>query len=243
MKRDRCNLGTDPIDNLSSCGVSVNFAALWSSRFAVLLFLVAGTHSAATARQASVPSLTFNIEAQISAEGRARVPNKVNAKVYLRGNAVRVDTKMASEPTVLLLVPPYGYRLLPGTKTGVRYKADSLFPEIERSAFSWRDLLASPQQIRHLVESKGGKKIGPAILGGTQTDLYTANRWNGRPAKIKFWLRRSDALPVRMESIEDGIKAVVLWKDYRRGTVTASLMAVPKNYRIRDGRPPRTLWP
>lgn len=221
----------------------MNFAVQWSSRFAVLLLLVAGTLSTATARQTSVPSLTFNIEAQISSEGRARAPQKVNATAYLRGNTVRVDTKLASESTVLLLVPPYGYRLLPETKTGVRYKSDSLFPEIERFAFSWRDLLASPQQIRHLVEYKGAKKIGPATLGGTQTDLYTANRWNGRPAKIKFWLRRSDALPVRMESVEDGIKAVVLWKDYRRGTVAPSLMAVPKNYRIRDGRPPRTLWP
>lgn len=221
----------------------MNFVVLWSRRLAVFWLLVAGVLATAEAREPSVPSLSFNIEAKISSEGRAKVPREIKARVFLRGKSVRVDTKLASRQNVLLLAPPYGYRLLPETKTGVRYKSNSLFPEIERFAFSWRDLLASPQQIRHIAEEKGARKIGTAKLHGTQTDIYTANRWNGRPAKIKFWLRRSDALPLRMESVEDGIKAVVLWKDYRRGAVAPSLMTVPKNYRIRDGRPPRTLWP
>ena len=221
----------------------MNFVMQWSSRYVALLLLVAGTWTTATAHAAGVPSLSFNITARFSSVQRAGAQRDMKARVYLRGQTVRVETKVASQQTVLLLVPPYGYRLLPETKTGVRYKTNSLFPEIERFAFSWKDMLASPRQIRHLAGTRGAKKIGTAMLGGTQTDIYTASRWNGRPLKIKFWLRQSDALPVRMESTEDGIKAIVLWTDYRRDGVASSLMAVPKNYRIRDGRPPRTLWP
>lgn len=221
----------------------MNFVMQWSSRYVALLLLVAGTWTTAGAREASVPSLTFQITAQVSSAQRTGAQRNMKARVFVRGQAVRIETRMAAQQTVLLLAPPYGYRLLPETKTGVRYKTKTLFPEIERFAFSWKDMLASPGHIRHLAETNGAKKIGAASLGGTQTDIYTTNRWNGRPVKIKFWLRRSDALPLRMESTEDGIKAIVLWTNYRRGGVAASLMAVPKDYRIRDGRPPRNLWP
>lgn len=221
----------------------MNFAGIWGRGFVAVLLMVAGALFPAAAREPGVPSLSFDLTAQIAPVSRPRAPHNVKARVYLRGQSMRVETRLGSQQTILLLAAPYSYRLLPETKTGVRYKSSVLLPEVEDFAFGWREMLSSPQQIRRLLHRNGAKKVGAATVNGTQTEIYTANRWNGRPLKIKLWLRHNDALPVRMESTEDGIKAIIQWKNYRRGAVASSLMVVPKGYHIRDGRPPRRLWP
>jgi hypothetical protein len=59
---------------------------------------------------------------------------------------------------------------------------------------------------------------------------------------MKIWLRQSDALPVKMESRAGDWSIVINWRNYRRNPkLAASLFAVPKGFRIRDGQPPRSM--
>lgn len=200
---------------------------------ALLLTLVLAPQSVFAKAPAT---LSFNVAVRVQADsGKDAITRSNNARVFLRGEQTRIETKVGQQSIVVLYLKPYVYRLLPASKAGVRYKSSTPSPELEALAANWPSLMNQPSKIRAVLKQKGAKKTGTATINGTATDIYVANRWDGKPRKIKLWLRRSDNLPVRMESNADGIKATLNWSNYRKGqTLSSLLFAVPKSYKIRE---------
>ncbi len=183
------------------------------------------------------PTLSFDMTASAKRSGSKSAAQVMSARFYIRGERVRVESRLATQPLVVLLARPYVYRLLPESKTGVRYKSNSVVPEFNAMGAHWSDLLQQPQQLRAQLHKQGAKKIGVSTLSGVKVDVYSASQWNGAPRKIKLWLRQSDALPLRAQTDTGGAQVTVNWKNYQRGhELSASLFAVPKNYRIRNGQ-------
>jgi hypothetical protein len=221
-------------DNLSFREVSVK------SNFRPYLLVIAFLGifvGAAGAQPAKPPTLSFDLAASARRNGSKSAAQVMNARFYIRGERVRMESELAGQPLVVLLAHPYVYRLLPDSKTGVRYKANSVVPEFNALGAHWSDLLQQPQKLRAQLKKQGAKKIGTSTLRDARVDVYSVSQWNGQPRKMKLWLRRSDALPLRAQTETGGAQVTVNWKNYRRGhTFSSSLFAVPKNYRIRDGQ-------
>lgn len=201
------------------------------------LFVVALIFSVGVAQAAEQPTLSFDMTASAKRSGGKSAAQVMDARFYIRGERVRVESQLAGQKLVVLLVRPYVYRLLPNSKTGVRYKSNSVIPEFNELGAHWSDLLQQPQKLRAQLQKQGAKKIGTSTLNGAKVDVYSATKWNGQPRDIKMWLRQSDALPVRAQTKNGGAQVTVNWKNYRRGgALSAALFSVPKNYRIRDGQ-------
>jgi hypothetical protein len=229
-------------DNLSFREVSVksNFRPLknYPLVVAVLGFVVLGfAVCAAQAQAAKPPTLSFDLVAAARRNGSKSAAQVMKARFHIRGERVRVESELAGQPLVVLLARPYVYRLLPNSKTGVRYKSNSVVPEFNALGAHWKDLLQQPQKLRAQLKKQGAKKIGVSTLNGVKVDVYSASHWNGQPRKIKLWLRQSDALPLRAQTETSGAQITMNWKNYRRGhALSSSLFTVPKDYRIRDGQ-------
>lgn len=190
----------------------------------------------AAPKTAPAKNMSFDVAARFSysGEGQAMPEQLVGAKVWVAGNRVRVESEVAGKPLVVLYAPPYAYRLLPSSKTGVRYRAEAL-PDLTQKLFGTRNVMPNPQSIRSALQKAGAKRSGSANLNGTPTDLWSVANFRGKGNNAKAWLRRSDALPLRFEINGPKLKATVSWKNYRIGrSLPAALFAVPKNYRISE---------
>ena len=195
-----------------------------------------------SAQSKNSPTLSFDLAASATRPGSQSTPRAADARVHLSGERARIETQLGAQDLLVLLQPPYVYRLLPDSKSGVRYKASTPMPELGFFAANWQELMREPRKIRALLQHNGARKTGNATLNNTKTEVYSASKWNGHARKMKLWIRQSDGLPMRLETDEAGMKITLNWKNYRRGHALApSLFAVPKDYRIRDGRPPRNL--
>lgn len=191
---------------------------------------------------ATSPTLTFDITARaVQTEGKTQsAARTMTARVLLRGEAARIESKIGEQPITILWLKPYVYRLLPKAKSGVRFKASTPMPEMQTFAGNWPSLMKNPLQIRALLKSKGAKKIGSVKINDVPTEMYSADKWNGQNRAVKLWLRQKDALPVKMESQSGNWKVSVYWRNYRRNPkLPASLFQVPKDFRIRESQPPR----
>jgi len=186
-------------------------------------------------------TLSFNVAGRVQAgKGADAITRSSNARVFLRGAQTRIETKVGDQSVVVLFLKPYVYRLLPSSKNGVRYKSNTPSPELQALAANWPALMNQPSKIRATLKQKGAKKTGTAKLNGVATDVYSATRWDGKARKVKLWLRRADSLPLRMEMNSDGVKATLNWSNYKKGkTLSPSLFAVPKGYKVREGQAPR----
>ncbi len=189
-------------------------------------------------------TLSFNIAARVEAKGGSEknIVRTTTGRVFLRGQQARIETKLGEQTVVMLLLKPYVYRLLPSSKAGVRYKSSTPSPELEAFFSDWPSLMNQPSKIRAALTQKGAKKTGAASIGGVVTDVYSAAKWAGQARPTKIWLRRSDSLPLRMETTAGGAKVTINWSNYRRAApLLSSLFAVPKGYKIRDGRAPNSI--
>jgi hypothetical protein len=199
-------------------------------------FLTAcSAHTPATAEA----TLTFRVNARLTqiAGGADRT---TTAKVLLRGERTRIESSLGGQRIVVLWLKPYVYRLLPSSKSGVRYKASTPAPEFSALSANWPQLMNDPARLRALLKARGAQKVGETKLEGVAAEVYTARKWNGKNQPVKIWLRRADALPLRLETRSDGWKIVMNWSHYvRHPKLSASLFAVPKQYHIREGEPPR----
>lgn len=202
-------------------------------------------HHAATAapvkNAAQKPvTLSFRMTARYSykesAEDRAAAQQTINAQVHLRGNNARIESTVGGRPLVVLYAPPYAYRLLPSSKTGIRYRLGATPRSGGLPAnLSPQALLSNPTAIRAALQKQGAKRAGTAQLNGQATDIYTVKNFRGQGQNVKAWLRRSDALPLRMEMTSSRLNAVASWSNYQRGhNLAASLFSVPSGYRVRD---------
>ncbi|HVF10084.1 MAG TPA: hypothetical protein VNA16_04735 [Abditibacteriaceae bacterium] len=206
----------------------------------LLLLALSDTTQQAVAGPTAKPApatLSFSVTARVSAKeaaGAASAPEQtINAKVYASGNRVRLESKLGGTPIVFLYAPPYAYKLLPTSKTGIRYSGSALpvaGPGVNLP------MLRNPAGMRALLQKRGARHLATARLGGALVDLYAANSFLflGETYKAKAWLRRSDALPVRLELTSPKASVMVSWRDYQRGHVLPGrLFAVPPGYSIR----------
>lgn len=190
----------------------------------------------AAPKAAPAKSMSFDLTARFSYSGRGQtIPEQVmDAKVWMTGNRVRVESELVGRPLVVLYAPPYAYRLLPSSKTGVKYRAESL-PDMTQKLFGTREVMPNPQSIRTALQKAGAKRTGAANLNGTPVDVWSASNFRGKGNRAKAWLRRSDSLPVRFELNGPTLKATASWKNYKIGSaLPATLFTVPKNYRISE---------
>ena len=161
----------------------------------------------------------------------------INAKVWLSGRKARMDTMLSGRPMRLLLTPPFAYRLLPVAKIGQRFRASSL-PGLGGVLPGSEALSPDPSTIRAALISGGARKTGTTVLGGVPVDIFSSSRFRGRADKVKAFLRRSDALPARVEIDSKNFSAVASWRDYRKPqSLSQALFAIPTGFRIREGQP------
>jgi hypothetical protein len=199
--------------------------------------LVAAAPSSASARQAlprkvAGSTLAFNVTARLSSTGTGS-SQTFSSRVQSKGNRVRIETKLGDRPVVFLASPPYLYKLIPTSKAGVRWEN----AKWDNSRFDIQTLLRNPAAIRTLLQQKGAKQVGRTMIDGVATDIFTARNVMGEGSQVKAWLRRSDALPVRMESRSSGLSALIKWTNYSRdNAMSDSLFRVPADYNIREAQ-------
>ena len=91
-----------------------------------------------------------------------------------------------------------------------------------------------PKAVRAALLKGGAVKTMSAIYQGVPVDVYEAKRFRNRPDNLKAFLRRSDALPMRVQLDSKNFGAVVSWSNYQRpATLASSLFQVPTGYRVR----------
>jgi hypothetical protein len=193
---------------------------------------------AATPASGANSTLSFRVTARFAArdEGRstAQPQQTLAARVFLKGERARIETRMSDRPIVFLLAAPYAYKLLPQAKAGVRWR-------VERNAargmggVDLQNLLRNPASLRPMLQKAGARKVGAATLNGTQSDVWTARNLGGQSGAAKVWLRRSDGLPLRLEAASQTLATTVSWSDYRRNVpLPDALFRSPVGYSVRD---------
>jgi len=220
--------------------------SFYALRGAVLSATVLGTlavgNGATPVYAAPVPNLTFDISARVTATGASSgigaAGQKLQARVLLHGNRTRIETTYAGQNSVTLVAPPYIYRLLPGSKAGVRWKMNgSRAKSFDGLGLDPQDLIRNPGKIRALLLQNGAKRVGSSTLGGAAVDVYTLNKPGEQLSNAKAYLRKSDSLPVKLEAEGKGLKVLALWSNYARPTdLAASLFRAPQGYKIRDAK-------
>lgn len=205
---------------------------------------------ATPAHAAPVPNLTFDINARVTATGASSgvgaTGQKFQARVLLHGNRTRIESTFAGQKSITLVAPPYIYRLLPTSKAGVRWKMDgSRAQSFEALGLDPQELIRNPGKIRALLASNGAKRVGSSTLNGGAVDVYTINKPGEKLSSAKAYLRKSDALPVKLEASGNGLKISALWSNYARPKdLSAALFRAPQGYRIRDAKsaPPMAMF-
>ena len=194
----------------------------------------------APAQAAPVPNLTFNISANVTATGNGTggIGQKLQARVLLHGNRTRVETTYGGQKSVTLVAPPYIYRLLPSSKAGVRWKLDgSRSKNFDALGLDPQELIRNPGKIRALLLKNGAKRVGASTLNGAAVDVYTLNKPGEQLSNARAYLRKSDALPLKLEASGQGLKVVATWSNYARPKdLSAELFRAPKGYRIRESK-------
>ena len=183
--------------------------------------------------QSAPRTLSFAMTARIGSSMAGEAAQIVSSKVWTKGNRVRLETVLSDRPVVFLMSPPYIYKLIPGAKAGIRWKND----KTEMGGLDLQAVLRNPQFIRAILKSRGAKTVGAATLDGTAVEIVTARDLMGQKGTAKAWLRRSDALPLRLELKGGAMSGVVSWRDYKRDAPLAdSLFKVPSGYKMRESQ-------
>lgn len=212
-----------------------------TSTLCVLGAFTGGVAAVQTAVQAApVSNLTFNINARVATTGsNAGIGGQtLQARVLLHGNRTRVETTYAGQKSVTLVAPPYLYRLLPGSKAGVRWKVDSSRKQnFGGLGLDPQELVRNPGKIRALLTQNGAKRVASSTLNGTAVDVYTISKTNDKLSNAKAYLRKSDGLPLRLEAQGTGLKVTAVWSNYARPKdLLASLFQAPQGYKIREAK-------
>lgn len=192
-------------------------------------------------KQSSANStLSFRVNARFAArdDGRSTTQPQqtLAARVFLKGNRARIETRMSDRPIVFLLAAPYAYKLLPQAKAGVRWRVDANASR-EFNGMNLQSLLRNPASLRGMLQKAGARRVGAATLNGTASDVWTASNLGGQSGTTKVWLRRSDGLPLRLEAASRTLSTTVSWSDYRRNApLSDTLFRSPAGYSLRDSQ-------
>ena len=189
---------------------------------------------------APVPNLTFDINARVSASGdnAGLGSQRLQARVLLHGNRTRIESTYAGQKSVTLVAPPYIYRLLPNSKAGVRWKMEgSRAKNFDALGLDPQELVRNPGKIRALLVQNGAKRVGSSTLGGAAVDVYAISKPGEQLSSARAYLRKSDALPVKLEASGKGLQVSATWSNYARPKdLAADLFRAPKGYKIRDAK-------
>ena len=187
-------------------------------------------------------TLSFRVSARFDARqagsSMGQPQQTLDARVWASNSRVRLETRLSDQPVVLLYSAPYIYKLLPANKAGVRYNASrkSASPSLA-GEFDLQKFLSNPALIRSTLLKQGARRGAATSLNGTLVDLYTASNFMGQGQNVKVWLRRKDALPLRLEARSNSLMSVLSWRDYKiNAPLPASLFTRPANYKIRDSQ-------
>jgi hypothetical protein len=185
----------------------------------------------------SAPALSFRVNAQFAYhddEDATAPGDALNARVWVQGGKARLETTVGERPLVVIIAPPYLYKLLPRSKTGTRYKTADAAKNPGLSSLDPQPWLRDPQAIRAALKKQGAKRIGTAKLNGTPVETWSTSQLMGRRGQITAWLRQSDALPVRLEIKSKQLTATANWRDYQKiSALPSSQFAPPAGFRIR----------
>jgi hypothetical protein len=136
---------------------------------------------------------------------------------------------------VVLISPPYLYKLLPRSKTGTRYHLSKASKNPGLTSLDPQPWLRNPAAIRENLKKQGAKRVGTAKLEGQPVEIWTASKFMGQSGQVKAILRLSDALPVRVEIKSKQLTATASWHDYKKiKTLPSSQFQPPAGYRIRE---------
>jgi len=230
---------------------SLHFLTFQTNSVAALgttLLVLATSHPTLPGVAAVAPkhpsTLSFEMTARFASKDTlvdpASTEQTVTGKVYVDGKRVRAESQWGDRPVIYLYAPPYGYKLLPISKSGLRYHVTPAAVPGASSNFDPQTLLPllqNPGALRAALNKQGAQRMGSTQLNGTPVDIYVSNNYKGKPLKIKAWLRRSDALPARLEMVSKKLSVTASWRNYQHGRVLAnSLFAVPASYHIRDAQ-------
>lgn len=213
------------------------FSVASISNVAVAKSAISSTRSAAGA-----VSLSFDVSANLMAlqHGKASdMPAQTfEAHVAVKGRNARVETEMGDRPVVYLLTPTHLTKLLPGSKAGVRWAVPRRvkLPGAGNSgiAASLQDLMRDPSALRATLQKNGARRVGAANLNGTPVDVYTAPSFLGGKQKLTAWLRRGDALPLRVQLVGPTLSSTLSWRNYNRAALPDTLFQAPRGYNVRD---------
>ncbi len=214
----------------------------WSSNQIGLLFfcLVSGQTGSLAAPKTAPPlsALSFRLKAafQYHVDTEDAMPgDALNAKIVAQGQQARLETSVAERPLVVLVSPPYLYKLLPRSKTGTRYHLSKSSKEPGLSSLDPQPWLRDPASIRENLKKQGAKRTGTAKLQGQAVEIWTSSKFMGQSGQVKAILRLSDALPVRMEIKSKQLTATATWQDYQKiKALPSSQFQPPAGYRIRE---------
>lgn len=219
---------------------SLRAPALAAGALAVALGAASSTAWAQGTSKTGLQSgnLTFAVTARVFYKDGTSAPapaQTIDAKVWLSGRKARLDTTLSGRPMRLLFSPPFAYRLLPNAKIGQKYRASSL-PSLAAIVPGSDGFSPNPAAIRAALIRGGARKTGTSSIGGVPVDVYSSNRFRGRADTVKAFLRRSDALPTRVEVSSKNFSAIASWSNYQKPrALSPALFAVPAGFKIREG--------
>ncbi|HVF85444.1 MAG TPA: hypothetical protein VM821_05655, partial [Abditibacteriaceae bacterium] len=207
---------------------------------ATTLFAPSIASSAKAAPAAS--GLSFDVLARLVSlqNGKASQmpPQTFDARVFVKGRNVRIETELADRPVVFLLSPPHLTKLLPESKAGVRWMISrtGALPGAGSAglANNLQDLMRNPSSLRAALGKSGAKKTGSGNLNGTLVDIYSASNFMGRGQKMIAWLRRGDALPMRAQLVSKTLSSTLSWRNYKRAALADTMFRAPAGYNVRD---------
>ena len=123
----------------------------------------------------------------------------IRGKVLASGDKARMESSVGGRPVVLIVAPPYFYKILPAAKSGRRYKLSEVAPLHGVSEIVPQNWMRDPESLRGMLKKQGAKPAGSETVDGVVLEVWTGSQFLGQAGALKAWLRRTDALPVRVE--------------------------------------------
>ncbi len=185
-------------------------------------------------------ALAFHVTARFryhDGEGGDAPEDSLDAKVLAQGQKARLETKIGGRPLVMIFAPPFLYKVLPLSKSGTRYPLSGASKNPGLSGFNPQPWLRDPTAIRESLRKQGAVRGADATLNGVPVEVWNARKFMGLSGQVKAWLRRADALPLRLEIQTKALTATATWRDYQRmRAVTNAQFSPPAGFRMRDGQ-------
>lgn len=218
-------------------------------RFVGAAFLAASSFSTLQTEVAAASNaLQFDVSARIIVLKNGKPdadlpPQTIAANVAVKGQNARVETESRSKPVVFLVSPTTLIKLLPSQNAGVRWKIDARTWTSQTAAsgatsstrLTVQTLMSDPSMIRASLIKSGARKTGSARLNGILVDIFSAAKFGGKAQKLTAWLRRSDALPLRVQTLSPTLSSTLSWTNYRRVNLNDSFFRSPVGYALREG--------